>query len=274
MTTTVYDSTDPFDIPGDAPAVLGYDDGPESAWPAAGWERFAGVPQIHLSTDFDTDAGDGWDAEGGNVVGPTDPRIRQKHQRLLDKGVGAPWGYCSKSWWGALIQQVAGLPVRWVVADWTGEPHLLPGADVVQYASPGTGSGGHFDLSLARDGAFLAVGLVVPVPATQLVASFNLEDPAVRIDTYRMSVQIGSDGHGFALVPDGVNPGRLLAPVMDDVKPDAPGVGYHRIPVLAGVATGPAAQNTEGKAELVFGPSGDGPAPAGWYGFTIDALAD
>ena len=75
---------------------------------------------------------------------------------MADQHVVRPTAYINLGAVGQLMayQPHGIVPDLWV-ADWTGEPHSLtiPGAHVVavQYAAPGHGSWGHFDVSAVYD---------------------------------------------------------------------------------------------------------------------------
>jgi hypothetical protein len=171
-------------------------------------------------------------------------------------GMEHPWGYVNRDNWPACREecnrQGVAEPLWWVA--WPGAGGVIPpGAIAVQYAFEGT-----YDVSLVAD---FVPGLDQP-PAPQ---------PGPRtwgdtVKSYRGTVQSGG-GNGWAPLPDGVAPESVISAVIDQQKPDAPGVGYRRVPLLSGLATGP--NTNSGKAELVFENPADFVEPDGGFGFTL-----
>lgn len=151
----LFDSVDPFLIPTSAQAVAGYVNG-RYAWPESGWARFphAFKKTISIRPDqvayvLDVEQGD---AEPDQVPGWC--------HLCLAGGLRRPTAYCSRlGTWPATRAAVhaAGLDavVDYWVADYTGQPHLVPGSVATQWIDSGP-----YDLSVADQG-WLA-GAVVP----------------------------------------------------------------------------------------------------------------
>lgn len=155
---TMYDSTNPNDIPATAQMVAGYIDG-EFAWPADGWDRFPAQGCVTIATQPGTNAGDVLDCETGDATPADCPGwIRMRK----DAGLATPTIYCSRSAMVAVAQACGGLIYDLWVADWTGEPHEVLGAAATQYASPGTGANGHYDVSAVYDDAWPQRTAIVP----------------------------------------------------------------------------------------------------------------
>jgi hypothetical protein len=146
MLMTMYDSTNAFDIPAGAEIVGGYVDG-HYVWGPDSWARFPNAQKVRIAVFSTTNDGDVLDVEPGNA-GPGDApnwiRLRQR------SGLKRPTIYCSRSTVPAVQAACAGLEFDLWVAEWTGQPHLVPGSVATQYASPETGSGGHYDLSVTN----------------------------------------------------------------------------------------------------------------------------
>ncbi|MHB1434266.1 MAG: hypothetical protein ACYCVZ_19380 [Streptosporangiaceae bacterium] len=176
--TFMYDSVDPFAIPIHARRVAGYVDGPKSAWTRAGWDRFGpGIVLVTITVTGNPGA-DVADCENGDL---TDAEAAQwalvKNQRGQTGTI-----YRQASSWAATKAEVdkAGARADWWIGDWTGHVHELPGAAAVQYASPSTGSGGDYDLSVVSDPAWF------PLPAAwQDQALAHLEAAAAILERHR-----------------------------------------------------------------------------------------
>lgn len=149
---TQYDSTDPFSIPADAPAVAGYIDGifgPDHArfgqpgWDASSWDRFSTRLKVRIAVNPNTNDGHVGDVEGGDMTPDTAPSWAR--MRLQATGWPAVGLYVNRANWGATRSATAGLPIRWWVATLDGT-ESVEGALAVQYAGSDR-SGGNFDLS-------------------------------------------------------------------------------------------------------------------------------
>jgi hypothetical protein len=80
---------------------------------------------------------------------------------MANRGVHRPTCYCARSTADAVLsRRPAGVIVDLWVADWTGSAHalVLDGANVVavQWAAPGYGSPGHYDISSVWDASWHA----------------------------------------------------------------------------------------------------------------------
>lgn len=157
-TLTMLDSDLAADIPTSAAAVAGYGDGEEGTWSAQDWARFPAAKKLVIVRKY-VDAGDCLDIE---KAAASIAQARGWVTARQAAGLGRPWLYISVSQFAALQAAVEDLTVGFWVASWTGQPHEIPGADAVQYASPSVGSPGHYDLSHVT-GTF--PGDPLPVPA-------------------------------------------------------------------------------------------------------------
>ncbi|MFI5782271.1 hypothetical protein [Nocardia sp. NPDC051570] len=147
MTRTMYDSTSAKDIPADAAMVAGYIDG-RFKWSQSDWARFPKAIKVHIAVDPHADAGEVLDVEQGDSRPDQAPgwiRMRQA------AGVKRPTIYCNRSTWPAVQAACKGLTYASWVAEWTGHAHEIEGAVACQWADPGHGSPGHYDLSLVVD---------------------------------------------------------------------------------------------------------------------------
>jgi hypothetical protein len=145
----MYDSDVAADIPTGAVIVAGYVDGEPGTWTAADWALHPNAKQVQIVRAF-VDAGDALDIENGAAMRQQAPAWVVARQKA---GVARPWLYVNKANWPDLQAIIAkalgdGTSLGYWVADWSGEPHELEGADAVQYASPTLGSPGHYDLSV------------------------------------------------------------------------------------------------------------------------------
>lgn len=61
-----------------------------------------------------------------------------------------PTVYCNLSTISAVVAAMDGTPFQWWAAHPTGTPHLVPGSIATQYAWPGYGSPGNYDISLTN----------------------------------------------------------------------------------------------------------------------------
>lgn len=133
--------------------VAGYANGRYANYPALK-ARFPHIPVISISVNAHPhELAHVLDVELGDA---TPAAFHPWATSMANSGVVRPTAYCSLG----LAHQVLALAPRGVtvdmwIADWTGHPHriALAGANVVavQYASPGHGSPGHYDLSAVWD---------------------------------------------------------------------------------------------------------------------------
>lgn len=149
--TTMYDSTNPEDIPADAEAVAGYVNGAESAWPAGAWDRFTEATiKRHISVTASNE-GDTLDVENGDATIAQAPGWIKTR---TDAGVPEEtlWLYVDRTNYQDLRAAVGPFTGGFWVADWSGVEHDVEGAVATQYANPTT-SGGHYDLSHLAEAA-------------------------------------------------------------------------------------------------------------------------
>jgi hypothetical protein len=154
MNLTMYDSTNPLDIPADVQAVAGYLD----LWPADSWDRFTKTQLKRYIARNVNEGGDTCDVETGDLT-PAEAPVWTRNR--IAAGVFRPWGYCNLNTKPALFSAMAnaGLVLHkdwewWSAGYFDGSPRLDPDAIATQYANPAT-SGGHFDLSLVSEDAFM-----------------------------------------------------------------------------------------------------------------------
>jgi hypothetical protein len=150
MTVTMYDSVNPDAIPSDAALVASYVDG-FGGYDAA-VAKF-GASKVVSITVSGKDA-DVADVEpGAMTAGQLPAWIAAQKAR----GVARPGVYCSESLWSSVKAAVGDADVSYWIADWTGSPFALAGADAVQYAN-----GASYDLSLVQDTFPWYPGAVTP----------------------------------------------------------------------------------------------------------------
>lgn len=168
----MFDSTTSADIPATAPIVGGYVDG-AYAWRSADWALHPNAKQITISV-FGVDIADGYDSEPGDLTPEEAAAAIQNSPASMGYGTLRTLAEIKKALVAAGNMQV----LRGWPAHWTGVEHIcgdpdrggagcfasvgLTAADfagieilATQYASPETGSGGHYDISLVTP-AFLA----------------------------------------------------------------------------------------------------------------------
>lgn len=217
--TTMYDSVTPDQIPTDAPIVGGYIDG-LYAWTNAEWTRFPNAVHVRIVVNPDNNDGDVYDCETGNGTPDDAPRWVAARRTA---GHPYPVVYCDRSLWPAVqtafVTQHVTPPGYWI-AEWTGTPHLIPGADAVQYANPGfaAAEGRNVDVSEVYSGPWLTP---VTPPSPPQPRQLEITNPYMAGDDVRAvqtHVGAGVDGiygpqtaaavirwqnlHG--LVPDGI----------------------------------------------------------------------
>lgn len=138
MTVTMYDSTDPSAIPSNAVLVASYVDGYGGYTAAVA--RFGAAKCVSISVD-NNDA-DIADVESGAMT-PAELPAWIAAQKA--RGIARPGVYCNESTWAAVKSAVGDADVSYWIADWTGSPFSIAGADAVQYASESS-----YDLSLVQ----------------------------------------------------------------------------------------------------------------------------
>jgi hypothetical protein len=145
--TLMYDSTNPLDIPVDAPAVAGYMDGLYQ-WSDSAWSRFR--TQLRLDITVLGNAADVLDVETGDAT-PDQAVEWVRSMRAHDYPY--PGVYCNSNLWPTVKATFdahrVDQPWYWI-ADYDGRPDIPDGAVAKQYQNA-PGSGGHFDLSVISD---------------------------------------------------------------------------------------------------------------------------
>jgi len=135
---TMYDSVNWRAIPQDAGYIAIYADG---KYAADRDEVQAAYPDAEIIsiTVTGTDYGAGaCDVESGDMSPDQVPNYVVRRLEAHPNGAMCR-PYMNRTTWPAVQRYVGNLSaaqrasVRYWVADWTGEPHLLPGADAVQY---------------------------------------------------------------------------------------------------------------------------------------------
>lgn len=148
----MYDSTEPNDIPATATMVAGYANGRYANYDAMK-ARFPHAHVVSISVRADDTLAHVLDVESGDA---TPGQFGPWATKVANRGVVRPTAYCSRSSVPLILaHRPRGVTVDLWVADWTGVAHVLgfEGGNVVavQYASPGHGSGGHYDVSAVWD---------------------------------------------------------------------------------------------------------------------------
>jgi hypothetical protein len=158
---TMYDSVTARDIPGHPQLVAGYANG-RYAWSSADWRRFAPASHVMISVKASYFAAIVLDVEPGNDTPAQAPGWVAQSRRVTG---WTPTLYGSRAWLDRcrILVDKAGLDCDFWLAEWTGVPHLPAGFAACQYAAPGHGSPGHFDLSVVADWWPRTVGTPRPV---------------------------------------------------------------------------------------------------------------
>lgn len=158
---TMFDSTNARDIPVNAALVAGYANG-RYAWSPADWKRWVAQSHVVISVDAWYHAALVLDVEFG------DARPEQVNGWIIgaEKATGwTPTLYGTKSTLDRCKVLVAQgkLEADYWLAEWTRVPHLPAGYAACQYAAPGHGSPGHFDMSVVADWWPRNVGAPKPI---------------------------------------------------------------------------------------------------------------
>lgn len=231
MPRIFYDSVTATDIPvaiNGVPidGVLGYVDG-DYVWSPADWARFSEETVRVTIAVFPSSVADVLDVESGNPSTPSDAVAWV--ERMRTAGNHRPTIYCSANGtYTAIVDafNAANVPLPdFDLANWTGQPHQIDDAPIVQFASPETSSGGHYDLNVVWDDTWHPAPVVVPpaprpvpvpVPVPPPVAPPAPVDP---VEVAAMSFPVLSTGatgtavrkaqgllnaFGYGLVEDGV----------------------------------------------------------------------
>lgn len=105
---------------------------------------------VQISVFAPANQGNCLDVESGDATPSQAPGwVRMRRAAGVDPSV-----YCSEYTWPAVqasFRQAGVAPPHYWIANWNGKAEMIPGAIAHQYCSPGTGSGGHWDLSLVAD---------------------------------------------------------------------------------------------------------------------------
>ena len=168
MTSTLWDSTTPSQIPTTAPMVAGYIDG-AFAWSAADWHRLEASQHVTISV-FGNQGARVLDVENMDATATQAARWAQVE---LDAG-RRPTLYSSISTWTDEIQPalaaIGEFPAAldWWCANPTGTPHLYPGSVATQYAWNALNQTGglNVDLSMTNGTWPGRIGPDAPSPTT------------------------------------------------------------------------------------------------------------
>lgn len=128
----MYDTVNPDNIPADAEVVAGYVDG-DYAWPAEAWRRWPDAVKVLISAipgSEESGFANVADCENGDYSPGEARDFIAGHQKAGRHGSTV---YVSRDSWPSVITACRGLAYFPWVADWTNEPHQLPGAALVQY---------------------------------------------------------------------------------------------------------------------------------------------
>jgi hypothetical protein len=145
--TTIYDSVIPSAIPSSQKSVASYATGPFAAQAS----QVAGKKVVWIDTrgyDYKASA---LDVEPGDAT-PSVAASWAWHRLKADPGAIARL-YTMQSEWPALKSAVSSFPaqmqhrIHWWIADPTGTPHMVPGADATQWYW-----GSHYDITTAAPG--------------------------------------------------------------------------------------------------------------------------
>lgn len=154
MSRTMYDSTNPNDIPTNAQMVAGYIDGTTYKWSENSWSRFPTAVKVRIARRTYTNDGHVLDVEAGiPTVWPINGSIVTWVQMRRNAGV-EPTIYCNQlNDWSplrTLFNRAGVKEPNWWVARYNNDPVIPPGAIAKQYANPPL-AGGHYDLSVVAD---------------------------------------------------------------------------------------------------------------------------
>lgn len=150
MARTMYDSTNPLDIPTSAEMVAGYVDG-LYAWPDSGWLRFPNSRKVSITVTGQNIDANVADYERGNL---SLAQLVAWAKAKIARGQ-IPTVYFSLSLFGQIDAafKAAGINEQeWLtwVALWDGSADLQPGWTAHQYADSAM-TGHHYDLSIVGD---------------------------------------------------------------------------------------------------------------------------
>jgi hypothetical protein len=152
----MYDSTTIATIPASAPMVAAYANGRYQNYEQAR-VRFPRIPVVSIAVNTSGFA-HVLDIEQGDA---TPEQFHGWATAVANRGVRRPTAYCSRSTATAVLRSAPpGVVTDLWLADWSGTAHplSLPRANVVavQFAAPGHGSPGHYDVSAVFDDSWHA----------------------------------------------------------------------------------------------------------------------
>jgi hypothetical protein len=158
---TMFDSVTAGDIPPDAKWVAGYGNGIYK-WSPADWARFKRARCVVIATSAGYFAAIVLDVEFGDATPPQTPAWVDG-SRLTTGWVPTLYGTKATLDQCRPLMAAAGIDCDYGLADWTTTPHLPAGYGFCQYAAPGHGSPGHFDMSVVASWWPRAVGTPRPL---------------------------------------------------------------------------------------------------------------
>lgn len=145
----MYDSVNPSQIPRNAQMVAGYGNGLYE-WTAADWALFPSAVHISIDVNGSDPAGCGvldverYDASPQTAAIWIKERVATGHAATI---------YCSRSTMPAVQKACSGLNYVIWVADYTGQPHAIPGTVATQYENHAV-TGANYDISSVYDNAW------------------------------------------------------------------------------------------------------------------------
>ena len=152
MAITMYDAIDVAAIPADAALVASYVDGYGGYNSAVA--RFGAAKCVSISVQNNN--ADVADVETGAMTPADLPGWIARQQA---RGIARPVVYCNASTWPSVKAAVGAAKVSYWIAEWTGSPFTLAGADAVQYVSDSS-----YDLSYVLDTFPFYPGAPAPTP--------------------------------------------------------------------------------------------------------------
>jgi hypothetical protein len=145
----MFDSTSARDIPVNAQLVAGYGNG-RYLWAPSDWHRFPPATHVVISVNAWYPHAIVLDVEGGDAT------PEQANGWIIASQATTGWVPTLYGTRATLdrcrrLANIGHLDCDFWLAEWTGIPHLPPGFAACQYAAPGHGSPGHFDMSVVAD---------------------------------------------------------------------------------------------------------------------------
>lgn len=214
--TTIYDAVDVAAIPASAQIILAYIDGGYRTFNAVR-ARFPNALILTVTTNG-LNSADICDVESGDAT-----------PAIAARGVAAGlYGtvYSDTSTHGALVAAIRGA-WQWYAADPTGTPHLVPGSVATQWAWPGHGSPGNYDISVTN-GVYPNAPAPVTPPNPQPAPAPGVDDMThdwlIR-NCYRVVLHREVDSGGYTtwanFLQGGGDPGEMWAQVQDSAEGQA-----------------------------------------------------